>query len=360
MSTVRFEQINKYYGNTHVLKDINLEVCDGEFLVLVGPSGCGKSTTLRLVAGLEDPSEGNLYIDDRIVNDIEPPRRDIAMVFQNYALYPHMNVFENMSFGLKIRKLSSDEISKRVKEAADILQIGDLLSRRPKELSGGQRQRVALRRCIVRKPKVFLFDEPLSNLDAKLRAEMRIEIKKLHQILKTTKMYVTHDQTEAMTMGSRIAVINQGVIEQLETPANIYKKPVNRYVAGFIGSPKMNFIMGNLKRDEQQVSFAHENIIVPLKKQNFDSIKKEVILGIRPENISIEDFGGERTGRIRAEVDLIEPLGSVNLLHLNSGNIKFSASVPASKEISEKDQIIVNFDNNYIHFFDIDTHRTIN
>lgn len=353
MSTVRFENINKFYGDTQVLNNINLDVQDGEFLVLVGPSGCGKSTTLRMVAGLEEPSEGKLLIGDKVVNDIEPSKRDIAMVFQNYALYPHMNVFENMSFGLKIRKLDSAEILKRVKDAADILQIDDLLLRRPKELSGGQRQRVALGRCIVRNPKVFLFDEPLSNLDAKLRAEMRVEIKKLHQILKTTMMYVTHDQTEAMTMGSRIAVINKGVIEQIDTPDNIYCHPANKFVAGFIGSPQMNFIDGTVNSVDDRLKFTSGSIQLDISGQNFSSLPNKVVLGIRPENISLNANAGNSSKNIvKANVDLIEPLGAVSLLHLNSNSIKFSASVKSTESIIEGNEFEFIFDNSSVHFFD--------
>ena len=353
MSTVRFENINKFYGDIQVLNNINLDVEDGEFLVLVGPSGCGKSTTLRMVAGLEDPTDGQLFIGDKVVNEIEPSKRDIAMVFQNYALYPHMSVFENMSFGLKIRKLDSAEITKRVKEAADILQIDDLLLRRPKELSGGQRQRVALGRCIVRNPKVFLSDEPLSNLDAKLRAEMRVEIKKLHQILKTTMMYVTHDQTEAMTMGSRIAVINKGVIEQLDTPDRIYRHPVNKFVAGFIGSPQMNFIEGNVSSSDGILHFASGKIDLDLSGHNFNTIPSKVILGIRPENISLKTSENKSSNNIiKAVVDLIEPLGAVSLLHLNSDGIRFSASIKSIENIIEGIEAEFIFDGSSFHFFD--------
>ena len=247
MSSLKIKNISKKYGVLDILKNIEMNIEDGEFLVLVGPSGCGKSTTLRLIAGLERPTEGQIFIGDLCVNDLDPSKRDIAMVFQNYALYPHMTVYENMAFGLTLRKLNASDIKNRVQDAAKILMLTDYLKRRPKELSGGQRQRVALGRAIVRQPKVFLFDEPLSNLDAKLRSEMRLEIKKLHQMLGTTMVYVTHDQTEAMTMGDRIAVMDNGIIEQLDTPRNLYDHPCNRFVASFIGSPEMNFIEGHVK-----------------------------------------------------------------------------------------------------------------
>src|SRR5215210_6731160 len=248
MAGIKFDHVEKYFGNVHVLKDMNVDVADREFLVLVGPSGCGKTTALRLLAGLEEISDGSIYIGERRVNDVAPKDRDIAMVFQSYALYPHMSVYDNMAFGLKLRKTPKAEIDKRVKEAADMLSIGHLLDRKPKALSGGQRQRVALGRAIVRNPAVFLMDEPLSNLDAKLRVQTRSEISKLHQRLKTTFIYVTHDQTEALTMGSRIAVMKDGILQQLDTPQMLYDHPSNRFVAGFIGSPAMNFFEAKLDR----------------------------------------------------------------------------------------------------------------
>ena len=279
MSSLKIENISKKYGTLDILKNIDLNIEDGEFLVLVGPSGCGKSTTLRIIAGLEEPSEGTVYIGNEIVNDRDPSKRDIAMVFQNYALYPHMTVYENMAFGLTLRKLDTSDIKNRVQDAAEILMLTDYLERRPKELSGGQRQRVALGRAIVRQPQVFLFDEPLSNLDAKLRSEMRLEIKKLHQMLGTTMVYVTHDQTEAMTMGDRIAVMDNGIIEQLDTPRNLYDHPSNRFVASFIGSPEMNFIEGHIKVDDNKY-FVNDDINLQIPSNHFQikSIKFKKML----------------------------------------------------------------------------------
>lgn len=355
MSTVRFENINKYYGDNQILDNINLTVNEGEFLVLVGPSGCGKSTTLRMVAGLEDPTTGNILIDDKNVNDVEPSKRDVAMVFQNYALYPHMNVFENMAFGLKIRKLNSFDIQKRVKEAAEILQITDLLERRPKELSGGQRQRVALGRCIVRDPKVFLFDEPLSNLDAKLRAEMRVEIKKLHQILKTTMIYVTHDQTEAMTMGDRIAVMNRGVIEQLDSPMAIYINPVNHFVAGFIGMPQMNFFSGMITRSGGDASvFKSGKLEFPFPNSNKGVIEQSIILGVRPEDIEIIKKNQPNESSFNAKVELIEPLGSIFLIYLNAFGIKFTCSSILNDELVAGMNVSVRINLSKAHVFNTD------
>ena len=296
MADLQLKHIYKRYaGGVTAVSDFTLDIDDKEFIILVGPSGCGKSTTLRMVAGLEEISEGELYIGGRLVNDVAPKDRDIAMVFQNYALYPHMTVFENMAFGLKLRKTPKDEIKKRVTEAAKILDIEHLLDRKPKALSGGQRQRVAMGRAIVRNPKVFLMDEPLSNLDAKLRVAMRTEIKKLHNKLQTTFMYVTHDQTEAMTMGTRIVVMKDGVIQQVDTPANLYTKPDNVFVAGFIGSPQMNFVTATLSKENGSVyaSFGDNKIMIPNGKVTPELegyIGKEVIVGIRPEDIHDDEL----------------------------------------------------------------------
>ena len=314
----------KYPGGVVAVSDFNLEIKDKEFIILVGPSGCGKSTTLRMVAGLEEISEGEIYIGDRLVNDVAPKDRDIAMVFQNYALYPHMTVFDNMAFGLKLRKTSKDEIRRRVEEAARILDIEHLLERKPKALSGGQRQRVALGRAIVREPKVFLLDEPLSNLDAKLRAQMRTEISKLHQRLGTTFIYVTHDQTEAMTMGTRIVVMKGGIIQQVDTPQNLYLYPCNLFVAGFIGSPQMNFIESKLLKegDAYFVEFGSEDtktragvkfkIKLPADKNKDNCLEayvgKEVIMGIRPENVHNEEhlLDDHADGVVEADVEVTE------------------------------------------------------
>ncbi|MBR7038006.1 MAG: sn-glycerol-3-phosphate ABC transporter ATP-binding protein UgpC, partial [Oscillospiraceae bacterium] len=324
----------KYPGGFVAVTDVNLEIRDKEFIILVGPSGCGKSTTLRMIAGLEEISQGELYIGDRLVNDIAPKDRDIAMVFQNYALYPHMTVFENMAFGLKLRKVPKDEIARKVEEAARILDLSHLLDRKPKAMSGGQRQRVALGRAIVRSPKVFLLDEPLSNLDAKLRAQMRTEISKLHKKLGTTFIYVTHDQTEAMTMGDRIVVMKDGFIQQVDTPQNLYEAPCNKFVAGFLGSPQMNFIDATLKKNENGqyvVVFGSDDtrnsrgtkyeIIVPESKSTPDLeryVDREVTLGIRPESVHDEEMflSNASTGIIDCNVEITEMMGAETFLYL--------------------------------------------
>ena len=322
----------RYPGGVVAVSDVNINIKDKEFIVLVGPSGCGKSTTLRMIAGLEEISEGELFIGERLVNDVAPKDRDIAMVFQNYALYPHMTVFDNMAFGLKLRKTPKDEIKKLVEEAAKILDIAHLLDRKPKALSGGQRQRVALGRAIVRDPQVFLLDEPLSNLDAKLRAQMRTELSKLHKKLGTTFIYVTHDQTEAMTMGDRIVVMKDGYVQQIDSPINLYENPVNKFVAGFIGSPQMNFINAKLlmMNGKYTVEFGSEDtktsrgrkfyVELPSAKADNEVLKyyvdKEVILGIRPENIHDEEMflSNAKTGMIEATVDVTEMLGAETYL----------------------------------------------
>jgi len=323
MSGVSLNHITKIFpGGVTAVSDFCLNIEDKEFIVLVGPSGCGKSTTLRMVAGLEEISEGELYIADKLVNDVAPKDRDIAMVFQNYALYPHMTVYDNMAFGLKLRKTPKDEIRRRVEEAARILDIGHLLNRKPKALSGGQRQRVALGRAIVREPKVFLMDEPLSNLDAKLRVAMRTEITKLHQRLQTTFIYVTHDQTEAMTMGSRIVVMKDGIIQQVDTPQNLYDYPINQFVAGFIGSPQMNFFDVKFDREGKDVValFGDNKIVVPAGKiakfTDEGYIGKEVVMGIRPENIHDEQavLTAYPDANVTANVEVTELMGSETYL----------------------------------------------
>ena len=324
----------RYPGGVVAVSDFTMNIKDKEFIILVGPSGCGKSTTLRMIAGLEEISEGELFIGDRLVNDVAPKDRDIAMVFQNYALYPHMTVFENMAFGLKLRKVPKDEIKKLVEEAAKILDIAHLLDRKPKALSGGQRQRVALGRAIVRDPQVFLLDEPLSNLDAKLRAQMRTELSKLHKKLGTTFIYVTHDQIEAMTMGDRIVVMKDGYIQQIDSPINLYENPVNKFVAGFMGSPQMNFINAKLLmlNGKYTVEFGSEDtkttrgrkfyVELPGAKADTEALKyyvdKEVILGIRPENIHDEEMflSNAKTGLIEATVDVTEMMGAESYLYL--------------------------------------------
>ncbi|MDE5569974.1 MAG: sn-glycerol-3-phosphate ABC transporter ATP-binding protein UgpC [Ruminococcus sp.] len=363
----------KYPGGFHAVHDVNLEIRDKEFIVLVGPSGCGKSTTLRMIAGLEEISEGELYIGDRLVNDIAPKDRDIAMVFQNYALYPHMTVFENMAFGLKLRKVPKDEIERKVNEAAKILDLAHLLDRKPRAMSGGQCQRVALGRCIVRSPKVFLLDEPLSNLDAKLRAQMRTEISKIHKKLGTTFIYVTHDQTEAMTMGDRIVCMKDGWIQQVDTPQKLYEQPVNKFVAGFLGSPQMNFIDAVLRQDYGQyiVEFGSDGrngqkyeIIVPESKVNDELahyVNREIVLGIRPESIHDEEMylSNATTGVIDAYVDLTEMMGAEVYLYLTCQGNNLTARVSPRSTARIGDQIKVAIDPNRIHIFDKETEKTI-
>ena len=370
MASVTLKNIYKVYtGGVTAVSDFCLDIEDKEFIVLVGPSGCGKSTTLRMVAGLEEISDGELYIGDKLVNDVAPKDRDIAMVFQNYALYPHMTVYDNMAFGLKLRKTPKAQIEKRVREAARILDIEHLLNRKPKALSGGQRQRVALGRAIVREPKVFLMDEPLSNLDAKLRVQMRTEITKLHQRLQTTFIYVTHDQTEAMTMGSRIVVMKDGFIQQVDTPQNLYDYPTNLFVAGFIGSPQMNFFTVTLKKEGNDVFavFGENKIKVPAEKlQKFMSdecIGKEVYMGIRPENINddAEFIQKNPTSALNVHVEVVELMGSETYLYLSTsgkdGNIV--ARVDPRSKARAGDDITVAFDATRLHFFDKDTEVTL-
>ena len=359
----------KYQGNVVAVSDFNLDIEDKEFIILVGPSGCGKSTTLRMIAGLEEISEGELYIGDRLVNDVAPKDRDIAMVFQNYALYPHMTVFENMAFGLKLRKTPKDEIKKRVEEAARILDIAHLLDRKPKALSGGQRQRVALGRAIVREPQVFLLDEPLSNLDAKLRAQMRTELAKLHLRLGTTFIYVTHDQTEAMTMGTRIVVMKDGFIQQVDTPQNLYSSPCNVFVAGFIGSPQMNFIDATLSENGGKyfVNFGTEkaySVEMPESKINDavkESVGKEVILGIRPEHLHDEEMflSAATTGIVDCDVDVTEMMGAETYLYLNLDGIKLTARVSPRTTAKPGDTIKIGLDVNNMHLFDKETEKVI-
>ena len=366
----------KYPGGVVAVSDVNLEIRDKEFIVLVGPSGCGKSTTLRMIAGLEEISEGELYIGDRLVNDIAPKDRDIAMVFQNYALYPHMTVFENMAFGLKLRKVPKDEIARKVEEAARILDLTPLLNRKPKAMSGGQRQRVALGRAIVRNPQVFLLDEPLSNLDAKLRAQMRTEIALLHKRLGTTFIYVTHDQTEAMTMGDRIVVMKGGFVQQIDTPQNLYETPCNKFVAGFLGSPQMNFIDAMLlyrdgqyvvqfgSSDTKNTRGAKYEVVLPQSKITPDLehyIDKEVIMGIRPENVHDEPqyLASATTGIVKCNVEITELMGAEVYLYLECEGSKITARVSPKSTARPQDEIDVVFDAEAIHLFDKETEKTI-
>lgn len=366
MAEVILKNVTKVYeGGQTAVKDINIDVKDKEFVVLVGPSGCGKSTTLRMIAGLEEVTEGELFIDGKKVNDVSPKDRDIAMVFQNYALYPHMSVYENMAFGLKLRKFDKTEIKERVQEAAKILGLEDYLDRKPKALSGGQRQRVAVGRAIVRKPKVFLFDEPLSNLDAKLRVQMRTEISKLHQSLGATMIYVTHDQTEAMTMGDKIVIMKDGIVNQVDTPLNLYNKPENRFVAGFIGSPSMNFIKGRLESNGGLLfKSSGKDLLLELKGENFGKIKKyvnkEVWLGIRPEDI-YDQASTNRDDLAKKEVvlDVVEPMGNEIFLYFQLDGMQFVARIPAREEPPAGSKRNLMFDTDKLHFFDADTELTI-
>ena len=364
----------KYPGGVTAVSDFCLEIKDKEFLVLVGPSGCGKSTTLRMIAGLEEISEGELFIGDTLVNDIVPKDRDIAMVFQNYALYPHMTVYENMAFGLKLRKTPKEEIKRRVEEAAKILDISHLLDRKPKAMSGGQKQRVALGRAIVRQPKVFLLDEPLSNLDAKLRASMRTELTKLHQRLGTTFIYVTHDQTEAMTMATRIVVMKDGLIQHVDTPQNLYDFPVNMFVAGFIGTPQMNFITAKLTKKENDLylNFGTNSIKLPADKANNPALKEyidqEVVMGVRPECVMEDEahLAVLQDSTIDASVEVTELMGSEIFLYLGFDGMEDAtngkniiARVSARSTARTGHQIKVAFDTTRMHIFDKDTERCI-
>lgn len=368
MASVTFENVTKRFGDVVAAKDQDLEVKDKEFLVLVGPSGCGKSTDLRMIAGLEEITEGKIKIGDTVVNDIPPKDRDIAMVFQNYALYPHMNVYDNMAFGLKLRKFPKDEIERRVQEAAEILSIEPLLERKPKQLSGGQRQRVALGRAIVREPKVFLMDEPLSNLDAKLRVQMRTELSKLHDRLKTTVIYVTHDQTEAMTMGDRIVVLKDGYIQQVDSPLELYNHPNNMFVAGFIGSPAMNFMDAKIEKDGDDYyaeGFGAFRIKVPeqFTDQVADYVGKRVVFGIRPEDLTdariTHDLDVKPDNSFEAEVEVVEPMGSEIYLYLAVDEHEMIARVDAESDAQVGDKIKLGVYTKKMHIFDNETEESI-
>ena len=364
MASLSLRHIYKVYtGNVTAVKDFNLEIEDKEFVVFVGPSGCGKSTTLRMVAGLEEISQGELYIGEKLVNDVAPKDRDIAMVFQNYALYPHMSVYDNMAFGLKLRKVPKAEIEKKVKEAARVLDIEHLLDRKPKALSGGQRQRVALGRAIVREPKVFLLDEPLSNLDAKLRAQMRTEISKLHKKLQTTFIYVTHDQTEAMTMGTRIVVMKDGIIQQVDTPQFIYDHPINIFVAGFIGSPQMNFVEAKLEEinGKVMINFGDEAISLPQDKATELTEKgyigKDIIMGIRPENLDEATEG--QIDVVEATVEVTELMGAETYIYLSKGKANLIARVNGTSKAKPGDKLRISLETDKIHIFDKETELTV-
>ena len=369
MASLSLKDIVKRYPNGfEAVKKFNLEIKDKEFIIFVGPSGCGKSTTLRMIAGLEEISDGELYIGDKLMNDVEPKDRDIAMVFQNYALYPHMSVYDNMAFGLRLRKTPKDEIDKLVHEAAKILDIEHLLERKPKALSGGQRQRVAMGRAIVRNPKVFLMDEPLSNLDAKLRVQMRIEISKLHQRLQTTFIYVTHDQTEAMTLGTRIVVMKDGLIQQVDTPQNLYNKPVNLFVAGFMGSPQMNFIECTVEKENKDVELLFSNYKITLPEARGKKlieggyVGKTVILGIRPEDIKDEEMfiNNSPESVISATVRVYELLGAEVFLYFDvDDDVHITARVNPRTTARPGDTIKLALDLSKIHIFDKQTEQII-
>jgi multiple sugar transport system ATP-binding protein len=379
MANVVIKDLVKTYSEkggpaTTVVHGINLEVRDREFMVLVGPSGCGKSTTLRMIAGLEEVSGGTISIDSKVVNDVLPKDRDIAMVFQNYALYPHMSVYENLAFGLKLRKIPKAEIEQRVKQASALLGLDAYLDRKPKALSGGQRQRVAVGRAIVRDPKVFLFDEPLSNLDAKMRVSMRTEISKLHARLSATMIYVTHDQVEAMTMGDRICVMKDGRIMQVAEPLELYNQPDNLFVAGFIGSPQMNFFRGKIEREGGTTSFVEDNPIGPPVRLSLPPdlvararayVGKAVVLGIRPEHLEdavpagTRAAGGANNTEAIVRVDLAEPMGAETYLYLNTGTTAFTARVRPTDQYGVNAQVSVRFALQHAHLFDVETEQAI-
>ncbi len=365
MASVTYKNIYKRYGDVTVITDLNLEIEDKEFIVFVGPSGCGKSTVLRMLAGLEEISEGEILIGDRVVNDVPPKDRDIAMVFQSYALYPHMSVYDNMAFGLKLRKTPKAEIDRRVKEAADILGLGNLLDRKPKALSGGQRQRVAVGRAIVREPAVFLMDEPLSNLDAKLRVSARAEITKLHKRLGTTFIYVTHDQVEAMTMGDRIAVLADGILQQIDSPRNLYNYPNNIFVAGFIGSPSMNFFNGTLVQEEGKlfVDTGDFRVEVPAERQGpyLAHAGKEIIFGMRPENIHVPQYAppGIVAAPIEITIEVVELLGHELNLFATTGKNSLVATVDTRLDANIGDKLGLVMNMGEMHIFDKNTEQAI-
>ena len=365
MASVTYDQVYKRFDEVVAVNNLSLEIEDKEFLVLVGPSGCGKSTALRLLAGLEELTSGSLKIDDRVVNDVAPKDRDIAMVFQSYALYPHMSVYDNMAFGLKLRDYPKSEIEERVQSAAEILGITPLLDRKPRQLSGGQRQRVALGRAIVRDPKVFLLDEPLSNLDAKLRVQTRAEITKLHNRLQTTFIYVTHDQVEAMTMANRIAVMNHGVLMQVDTPQNLYDRPDNLFVAGFIGSPAMNFFNAELIKEGEDILIKTASFAVKVPEDRKPALEshlgKPVIFGLRPENIHDPNFAPPRiiSQEVEANVDLTELMGNEIFLFLKSGEDEFVARVDPRTTYKMGDTVTMSFNMVNMHIFDKETELVI-
>ncbi len=362
MATVTFDHVTKKFGDVTAVDDLNLAIQDGEFMVLVGPSGCGKTTSLRMIAGLEDITIGELKIGDRVVNDMPPKDRDIAMVFQSYALYPHMSVYDNLAFGLKLRKIDKKDIDRRVKEAAETIQLTTLLKRKPKELSGGQRQRVALGRAIVREPAVFLMDEPLSNLDAKLRVQTRAEIARLHQRLKTTIVYVTHDQVEAMTMGQRIAVMSQAKLQQVGPPQELYDHPVNKFVAGFIGSPSMNFLSVRRAGTGDAMTLTADGISIPLPEEFRESVAgatvADLTMGIRPEHLDVAPSEGP-SATVQAKADVVEYLGNEELLHAIVAGVDMVAVVSADRKVRPGDVITLHIPHAKIHLFDGETELSL-
>jgi multiple sugar transport system ATP-binding protein len=365
MASVTYEHVTKKFGDVVAVNDLNIHIPDKEFLVFVGPSGCGKTTSLRLLAGLEEVSEGNIYIGDRLVNDVPPKDRDIAMVFQSYALYPHMSVYDNMAFGLKLRKTPKKEIDRRVHEAASILGIENLLDRKPKQLSGGQRQRVAVGRAIVREPRVFLMDEPLSNLDAKLRVQARAEITKLHLRLGTTFIYVTHDQVEAMTMGTRIAVMKEGVLQQIDTPQVLYDTPTNVFVAGFMGSPAMNFIDATIIEKDGKIAIDCKDFVLEVPEDRADIyhpyVGKEVIFGIRPEDTHDAEYipAGIKKAEIEAKVDVTELMGAEVVVYLVTEQLDFLGRFDPRTSARVGDKMKVAFNMDHMHVFDKETETAI-
>jgi multiple sugar transport system ATP-binding protein len=356
MAKVLIRDLNKMYDEVHAVKNVNLEIGDREFVVLVGPSGCGKTTTLRMVAGLEDITSGEISIDGRVVNELAPMDRDIAMVFQNYALYPHMSVRDNMAFGLKMRKFDKPEIERRVRQAAEILGIQALLARKPRQLSGGQRQRVALGRAIVRNPRVFLFDEPLSNLDAALRVQMRVELKRLHERLETTAIYVTHDQVEAMTLGDRVVVMKDGVVQQEGAPLALYQRPANRFVASFIGSPAMNFLPVTLAGSDQALWAESPGMRIKVPPAKAERLRQytgqRVVLGVRPEALRVANGADPADYGFDSKVEVVEPLGSEILLNVRAGEHAIVARVDPSTRVSVRDSVRLALDPARLHFFD--------
>ncbi len=363
MAQVVLKGINKFYDGVHAVKDVNLQIRDKEFMVFVGPSGCGKTTTLRMIAGLEAISSGDISIDGNVVNQLAPMDRDIAMVFQNYALYPHMSVYDNMAFGLKMRQFGREEIEKRVRDAADILGIGEMLKRKPRQLSGGQRQRVALGRAVVRHPRVFLFDEPLSNLDAKLRVQMRVELKKLHQRLGTTAIYVTHDQVEAMTLGDRVVVMKDGIVQQVGEPLELYNRPANKFVAGFIGSPSMNFASVTVTHANGSLIAENSGFRIKVPDETARRLRghigREILLGVRPEDLSVAGAADSDDSCFDAMIEVVEQLGSEILLDMKVGTDVMVASVEPGVRVKVRDKLRIAMRPSRLHVFDSKTESAL-